>query len=789
MKEKGVDRMDGHLQIMEFIKKIPPYRKLELMAQAGPAYGYLPEYGISGTIPQDVPRGGADIVRSEKIQVRPDGCPADGEYHPVALMSTSAVGMSWDCDFAYRVGKLFAKEAKSNPQQVDMLNRPGMNLKRSPLCGRNYDYLSEDPVHTGKMAAAYIRGIQSEGIAACPKHFIANNQEFERMTSSSNMDERTFREVYLRAWEIALKEGKPKGVMTSYNKVNGEWVNSSKSCMDALRKDLKYDGFVVSDFLAIHENKVEAHRMGVDVELAPVEDHTQELIAAYQKGEITDTEIDRAVRHIMELYNWSRGTVHGDHIDMKQLHLKAREMAKECMTLLKNDGILPFSDFTGKILVAGELAEKPTVEGSGSGYMNGYFMDIPMEEVKKLGKERSIKVDYCKGYRMTETMPPSGNETDPDLINEFKYLAQSAECILLFAGSPYGWESEGYDRVNTQLPKNQQELIRTAQSLGKPVVLVLTGGSVWHLGNLKKEINAILYAGFTGEAFGGAVADIIFGIGEPGGRLAETFPLYEEQGPAYLDFGRFGKRAPITRYSEGIYCGYRWYDIRKLEVCFPFGHGLSYTDFSYRDIQCDCQTISKGENISLTLTLKNEGVRPGSQVLQLYVAKKGNCLQRPVKELKDFMKLHLQPKEEKRVKLTVSWEDLKVYDPETKSWFVESGDYELLLALSAKNILERFTVTVEGNTNLFRYDTWTALEWFVKDPEFHRYLEKKGYSDEFRTFFDSKQNELLILMYPLPIYRLTEPIPDGKDAMFTEKALRELIYFLNKKKEECSRQR
>lgn len=376
-------------KIEEILSKMSIEDKVYALTPTNNEYCRIKSLDFRGPVPQDVPRGGADNWENGKPAYGPDGKPNDGQYHPVAFPSNSSVAMSWDKKLTYHVGQLFALEAKANPEKVSILNRPGMNLKRSPLCGRNYDYLSEDPVLTGLLGTEYVKGLQDEGIGACPKHFLANNQEFDRMNTDSRIGERVLHEVYLRPWKMVLQEAKPWMIMSSYNKVNGEWVNSSRQCMDALRKEIGYEGVVVSDFLAIHHNKVAAHNNSMDIELADPAIHMQEILDALETGEITVDVIDDILRRQLKMALHAAEFDNSAEVDMEAFHEEAREIAAQCMTLLKNDNILPVNPSgCKKILVAGQLAAEPNVEGSGSGYMNGYRVDIPLDEIQKIAGSR-----------------------------------------------------------------------------------------------------------------------------------------------------------------------------------------------------------------------------------------------------------------------------------------------------------------------------------------------------------------------------------------------------------------
>lgn len=770
-------------KIEEILSKLSIEDKVYALHPTNNEYCHIKSLNFQGPIPQDVPRGGADNWETGKPTYGPDGKPNDGQYHPVAFPSNSSVAMSWDKELTYHVGQLFAMEAKANPERVNILNRPGMNLKRSPLCGRNYDYLSEDPVLTGLLGAEYVKGIQSEHVGACPKHFIANNQEFDRMNTDSRIGERVFHEIYLRPWKMVLQNAKPWMIMTSYNKVNGEWVNSSKQCMDALRNDIGYEGVVVSDLFAIHHNKVAAHNSTMDIELAGPEVHMQEIFHALETGEITEETIDEILRRQLRLALHAAEFDNSAEIDMEAYHQEARKIAPQCMVLLKNDHILPVEvSRKGKILVAGQLAAEPNVEGSGSGYMNGYKVDIPLEEVRKLAEEQEMTVQYSQGYQVVKARPPVDPEPDQQLLDTLKKDAADADLVFAFVGAPYGYESESYDRASISLQKNQRAMLDVLAEYGDKVVIILTGGSVYDLAPWNDKVKGILFAGLAGEGYGNAVANILFGHVEPGGRLTETFPLREENGPSWFDFTPADKEMPHVNYSEGLLVGYRWYDTRKLPVLYPFGHGLSYTSFAYEGFRIDRKQMQPDEEAEVSLTVRNTGERPGSQVIQLYIHERKGLFRRPEKELRDFQKVYLQPGEAKTVKFQISRKDFEVYSTMLHKWGVQSDTYDILLNISAEENVASGSIEVTEGDQLFFFTSMTPLVQFVKCPAFHEYL-KMNAPEWLQNFFDMNKTDFLVLMLPLPFYRLSEPLQG--EPMFTKKQILEIIKWCNQYAATC----
>lgn len=759
--------------VAEMMTKMTLEDKLAVLTPIDNHYGCVPSLDFKGPVPQDVPRGGADNWLAGKPTYGDDGKPNDGQYHPVAYPSNSAVAMSWDKELAYHVGSQFALEAKANPATVNILNRPALNLKRSPLCGRNYDYLSEDPIHTALIASAYAKGIQSKGIIACPKHFIANNQEYDRMNTNSLIDERTMQEVYLRTWKILLQDARPGMVMSSYNRVNGSWVNSSKPLMDALRKEIGFDGIVVSDFLALHHDKVTAHKCGMEIELADAAVHIHELREAVSTGEITEDELDKLVSRVLEFSLCALAASSPEKADMEALHDDAVTVAEQCAVLMKNSGILPLEKGDcRRIVIAGQLAAEPNVEGSGSGYMNGYRVDNPLSEIQSM-HENTL---YCQGYQTDDTRPPVDPAPNGELLDQLRDEVLPSDTVIAFVGSPIGYESESYDRPHTHLQKNQQAMLDLLTELSKNVILIVTGGSVYDLTPWNDNLQAIVYAGLAGEGYGKAIARILFGDAEPGGRLTETFPLHEEHGPSFFNFTPPFREMASVNYGEGLLIGYRWYDTRKLPVLYPFGHGLSYTSFAYSDFFMDKASMTANEECHVRLTVTNTGNRRGSQVIQLYIHEREGRYLRPQKELRDFVKLNLEPGESKTATFTISRKDLEIYSDVLHKWGVQTDDYEILLNISSTETVASGWLSVTDGDSMHAYTEMTPLVQFVSCEAFHEYL-RQNKPEWMQNFFDLGKTDFLVLMLPLPFFRLSQPVQGPP--MFTLAEIQEIIDYCN----------
>ncbi|MBQ4556126.1 MAG: glycoside hydrolase family 3 C-terminal domain-containing protein [Clostridia bacterium] len=614
-----------------------------------------------------------------------------GEYYTVkatCFPPASAMANSWDPSLAGRVGKYIGEECKA--EQVSILLGPGMNIKRSPTCGRNFEYYSEDPYLSGKVAAGFINGLQGEGIAACAKHFCVNNQETRRFSTSANVSERALYEIYLPSFEIAVKEANVQTIMHSYNRINGHYVSEDKELItDTLRGKWGFNGYVMSDWNAM-SSRVPAYKAGTDVEMPPCSGlRDAEVLEAYKNGEITMEEIDNSVTNVLRvifrhLPNGEKGTFSVD-----EHHSAAAKAAEECMVLLKNDNnVLPFE--SGKPLaVIGGFAKKPRFQGGGSSHVEPLRVD---DITEYLNAENGIEITYADGYDEKHT-------TNPELIAEAVEAAKKCGRAVIFAGMPDSYETEGRDRRHMKLPPAHNELIEAVCTACENVVVVLMAGSPNELPWVDKA-PAIMHAYLGGQALGGAVARILFGKVNPSGKLAETHPVRFEDNPAYLNFPGDGDEC---FYGEDIYVGYRYYDKKKMDVLFPFGHGLSYTRFEYTSINADGNTV--------TVTVKNIGARVGKEVVQLYasalphpvtstyVGESSFGFARPEKWLVGFDKIELAPGEEKEVAFELYDRVFSVYDAKVKDFRVIGGDYAISAAASSRDIRISTTVSVEDDTS------------------------------------------------------------------------------------------
>ncbi|MCD8077918.1 MAG: glycoside hydrolase family 3 C-terminal domain-containing protein [Lachnospiraceae bacterium] len=722
--------------------------KCELCAQADGSFGRIPRMDLPGSVPQDNPRGGADYFRS--------GRPVEGDeqYHPVAFPSDACLAMSWDEKLAKETGAHFAEECRANPTLVNWLFRPGVNIKRSYLCGRNFEYFSEDPVLAGEMAGSYIQGLQENGVAATLKHFVCNNQEFERMTTNSVVSERALQEVYQRPFEIAIKKGHPLSVMSSYNQVNGEWVNSNQHICNLLRKQIGFDGVVVSDFAAIHRNKVAAHNAGMmDIELAPVSIHSAELLEAVRDGRVKEETLDAGLERVLDLVDQLYATTPVE-ADMEELHEEARRAAEQCIVLLQNDGTLPLAEKQERLLVVGRLAENPSYMGGGSGHMNGYRIDTYLDAIRALVPDAA----YAPGYLLVEDFPPK-EPADPALIREAVEAAKQAETVIVFAGLGYCYESEGYDRDNIQLPEGQRELLDALMQVDARIILVLSCGSVLDISRWTDRVSAVVYNSLGGESVAPATVNVLFGKTEPGGRLAGTWPVCEEHGPTYINFTGACQDMQDVVYGEGIYVGYRWYEKRKLPVLYPFGHGLSYTSFEIGKPVLSTRNLTPEGQLTVTVPVTNTGDRTGSQVIQLYLSHiEGSICDHPVKELKAFAKVTLAPGETREAVMTLKRRNFEFFAPAQDTWILEDGAYTLHIGTSAaeKDIRYNELVMVSGGDKPFIYTEMTPLAWFIASEKYHKILQE-NLPPEVDQMMNQDTFEWCCLCVPLPYYKVTEP--------------------------------
>lgn len=592
---------------------------------------------------------------------------------PATCFPTAAtVACSWDPALGEEIGRAMGEEAAA--QEVAVLLGPGLNTKRSPLCGRNFEYFSEDPYLSGKMAAAYVRGIQAEGISACPKHFAVNSQELRRMASDSVVDERTLRELYLTGFEIVVKEAHPKALMSSYNLINGIYANENAHLLqDILREEWGFDGAVVTDWGGSNDHALGV-KNGSTLEMpAPGGDAVRELLAAVQSGKITEADVDARLDELLTLVLDTHAAVerHNRSFDADAHHALARRAAGESVVLLKNDdALLPLAE-GARVAVIGDFAETPRYQGAGSSAVNSIKVDTFLECLKDSGLH---SVGFAPGF---------DRQGKPDAAKQAEAvaLAAKADAVLLCLGLDEIKESEGLDRADMKLADNQIELLQAVREANPNTVVIVNAGASLETPWLA-HCKALVYGALGGQAGAGAMVDVLTGKINPGGKLAETWANAYADTPAR---DRFAGPGRTVQYREGLYVGYRYYQTAGVPVAFPFGHGLSYTQFAYSDLHADAH--------SATLTVTNTGDRAGAEIVQLYVAKPNAEIFRPAQELKAFAKVQLAAGESKTVTLTLDDKAFRYWNTRTGSWEVEGGTYELRVGASSADI--RLTAAVE----------------------------------------------------------------------------------------------
>ena len=592
---------------------------------------------------------------------------------PATCFPTAAtVACSWDPALGEEIGRAMGEEAAA--QEVAVLLGPGLNTKRSPLCGRNFEYFSEDPYLSGKMAAAYVRGIQSEGISACPKHFAVNSQELRRMASDSVVDERTLRELYLTGFEIVVKEAHPKALMSSYNLINGIYANENAHLLqDILREEWGFDGAVVTDWGGSNDHALGV-KNGSTLEMpAPGGDAVRELLAAVRSGKITEADVDARLDELLTLVLDTHAAVerHCRSFDADAHHALARRAAGESVVLLKNDdALLPLAEGT-RVAVIGDFAETPRYQGAGSSAVNSIKVDTFLDCLNDSGLH---SVGFAPGF---------DRQGKPDAAKQAEAvaLAAKADAVLLCLGLDEIKESEGLDRADMKLADNQIELLQAVREANPNTVVIVNAGASLETPWLA-HCKALVYGALGGQAGAGAMVDVLTGKINPGGKLAETWANAYDDTPARDHFAGPGR---TVQYREGLYVGYRYYQTAGVPVAFPFGHGLSYTQFAYSDLHADAH--------SATLTVTNTGDRAGAEIVQLYVAKPNAEIFRPAQELKAFAKVQLAAGESKTVTLTLDDKAFRYWNTRTDSWEVEGGTYELRVGASSADI--RLTAAVE----------------------------------------------------------------------------------------------
>jgi len=681
------------------------------------------ETGVEAIMLSDGPHG------LRKQPGRTDHAGLRASLPATCFPTASALGSSWDTELAREVGAALGAEARA--QDIAVVLGPGVNIKRHPLCGRNFEYFSEDPHLSGALAAALVDGLQSQQVGGCVKHFAANNQETDRMRVSAEVDERTLREIYFPAFERVVTTARPWLVMCSYNKVNGEYASQHRWLLtDVLRGEWGFDGLVVSDWGAVHD-RVAALQAGLDLEMPPklgVSDRA--IVAAVTAGDLDDTVLDQAAGRVLRLVHRARHRDPGALV-AKAHHALARRAAAQSMVLLKNEGVLPLRDAPGlTVAVIGEFARTPRFQGAGSSQVNPTQVDVPLDELAAALPSATLR--FAAGYRTGDAPAGTGDSlvgpgnsaagsgdvpASDGLADEAVSVATGADVILAFLGLPPAEESEGFDRAHMDLPAAQTGLLaRLAEAVpGTPIVAVLCNGGAVRTSTWDHAAAAVLECWLAGQAAGSAVADVLTGAVNPSGRLAETIPLRLADCPAYLNFP--GEEGHV-RYGEGVFVGYRGYDALDRRVAYPFGHGLSYCTFSYQHLQIACTGAADTGDLAMTVrcTITNTGSRAGQEVVQVYVGDPAAAVARPPRELKAFAKISMEPGAEREVAFALTARDLSYWSAVHRRWVLERGEFRISVGASSRDIRLAQDITVEATPPAVPLsDTSTLAEW-LDDP-------------------------------------------------------------------------
>lgn len=656
----------------------------------------------------------------------------------IGFPTASAMACSFDRDLLHKVGDALGEECVA--EDLAVLLGPGINMKRSPICGRNFEYYSEDPVVAGELGAAFVNGVQEHGVGTSLKHFAANNQEWRRTSISAEIDERTLREIYLAAFETVVKKAQPWTIMCSYNRINGVYSCENDWLLNkVLRDEWGFEGLVMTDWGAMDE-RVPSLKAGLDLEMPDCHGETDKLIVkAVQSGELEESVLDAAVERILTMvdkYLTARKGIDPASMvhplpssvergyDVAAHHALARTTAEQSAVLLKNEDILPLQK-DKKIAFIGEFAKVPRIQGGGSSHINNTSVESALDAA-------GDSVSYAQGFHIDE------ETTDETLLQEAITLAKESDVAVIFAGLPDSFESEGFDRTHLNMPANQNELIARISEVQPNVVVVLHSGSPIAMPWLDK-VAGVLQMYLAGQASGGAAVNLLFGDATPCGKLAETFPLHLEDNPSYLNFP--GNREKVC-YQEGVFIGYRYYDKKKMDVLFPFGYGLSYTDFTYSNMKvtvngknaADVDVIKETDEIVVSADITNTGNCDGAEIVQLYIKNPVVYEIRPEKELRDFAKVFLKAGETKTVTFTLNARAFSYYETRIHDWYAESGDYEILLASSSRDIRLQDTVSITGSKKIpFVADYVTTcedVELFAKDGSaLDEMLRRSGFAE------------------------------------------------------------
>lgn len=658
--------------------------------------------GVPRIMVSDGPHG----LRKQKDEA--DASEMNDSITAVCYPAGCASASSFDRNLLQKMGEAIGESCQA--EGVSVILGPAVNIKRSPLCGRNFEYYSEDPYLAGEIATGFIKGVQSKHVGTSIKHYMANSQENRRLTADSMVDERTMREIYMPAFEAAVKESQPWTVMCSYNRINGIYAAENKYLLtDVLRDEWGFDGIVVSDWGAVND-RVEGVKAGLDLEMPSSCGVNDALIVeAVRNGSLDEAVLDQTVCRILNMvYRFVENRDEKAVFDRDEQHALSKKVAEESLVLLKNDGILPLKK-EQKIAFIGQYAEKPRYQGGGSSHIKSYKVTGAWEVVKDLPN-----ITYAKGY------DDKNDVVDEILLAEAVEAAKNAEVAVVFAGLPDAFESEGFDREHMQMPQSQNYLIEEIAKVQPNVVVVLHNGSPVEMPWIAK-VKGVLEAYLGGEAVGEAECNILFGEVNPSGKLAESFPLKLEDNPSYLYYGGEGDS---VEYREGVFVGYRYYDYKKSEVLFPFGHGLSYTTFAYSNLKLDKKKMTDQEQLTVSVDVTNTGSVAGKEIVQLYVKDEESVAIRPEKELRGFEKVELAPGETKTVTFILGERAFAYFNMQIHDFYVESGDFRICVGKSSADICLEETVYVEGTKVIpKKFHLNTPIGEFMKEEKMVKYIQ------------------------------------------------------------------
>jgi beta-glucosidase len=635
-----------------------------------------------------------------------------GSVPATCFPTASAIASAWNLDLLTRIGQALAQEARAC--NLSVILGPGINMKRSPLCGRNFEYFSEDPFLAGELAVGIVDGIQSRGVGTSVKHYAANNQETDRLRVDAQIDERSLREIYLPAFERVVTAAQPWTIMCSYNKVNGQSASENSWLLTTvLREEFGFEGLVVSDWGAVY-HRVPALLAGLDLEMPPALGRSpQEVVAAVEAGEVPAEVLDARVRTVLELVAKGMPVLELDEsFDADAHHALAREAAAESVVLLTNDGLLPLSA-DAKIAIIGEFARTPRFQGAGSSQVNPTRLDALLDELRAVYGD----IPFAAGYGI-------GTADDGALLAEAEQVAGSADTVVMMIGLPGADESEGFDRTHMNLPANQLTALKAVAAVNPNVVVVLVNGSTVLLGDVTPHAKALIEAWLGGQAAGGAIADVLTGKVNPSGRLAETIPHRLEDNSSYFNFPGDSQ---VVRYGEGLFIGYRGYDKAGQEVAFPFGFGLSYTSFALSGLQVTTRGSVAGGDLAatVTVTVSNTGQVDGAEVVQVYVQDVESTVARPVRELKGFAKVSLPAGSSRSVSIELDQRAFAFWSIRHGRWAVEQGDFVIAVGPNSRDLPLTETITIDAPRLAEPLNRDSTLQEWIDDPTGRQLIERE----------------------------------------------------------------